>query len=72
MLCGILGVVSDLDNLFFGSLDDRSLVVDLLVKLDEEVCQLAHGLLDALDVVVAGADCAEDAGGLTDAIGFEL
>jgi hypothetical protein len=69
---GSLGIALDLFSLLLGSLDQRLLVDDLLVKLREEECQLAHGLFDALDVIVSGADGTENAGGLAGAVGFEL
>lgn len=38
----------------------------------EELVQLQEGALDGLDVVVAGADGAEDGGGRGAAVSFEL
>lgn len=68
----LLRVALDLGCLLL-CLDDLSFLVhDLLVELGEEERELRHGLLDALDVVVAGADGAEDARGLAGAIGLEL
>jgi hypothetical protein len=72
LLVCILGIVLDLHRLLLGLLDYRVLVDDLLVELGEEERKLAHGLFDALDVVVAGADGTEDARGLAAAVGFEL
>ena len=60
LLVRILGVVLDLHSLLLGPLDDGLLVDDLLVELGEEKGKLAHGLLDALDVVVTGADGAKN------------
>jgi hypothetical protein len=72
LLVGILGIILDLDCLLLGSLNDGLLVDDLLVELGEEEGKLAHGLLDALDVVVTGADGAKDARGLATAVRLEL
>jgi hypothetical protein len=48
------------------------LVDDLLIELLEEQCELAHGLLNALNIIVAGADGTEDARSLTAAVALEL
>jgi hypothetical protein len=48
------------------------LVHDLLIQLLEEQGKLGHGLLDALDVVVARANSAKDGGRLSAAVALEL
>lgn len=68
----VLGVVDDLGGLLFGLCDLGFLVDDLFVELLEEQGQLGHGLFDALDIVVAGANGAEHGGGLAGAVRFEL
>jgi hypothetical protein len=57
----MLSILIDLDRLLLDLLDLRLLVNDLLIELLEEQCELGHSLLDALDVVVAGADGTKDA-----------
>lgn len=37
-----------------------------------ELVELDESLFDLLDIIVAGADCAEDGGGCCCAVGFEL
>lgn len=72
LLVCIFGIVLDLHSLLLGPLDDGLLVDDLLVELGEEEGKLAHGLLDALDVVVTGADGAKNTRGLAATVGLEL
>ena len=59
------GLVLDLDGLLF-------LVNNLLIKLLEQCCQLNHGFLDTLDVIVTSANCTQDTGRLATAVALEL
>jgi hypothetical protein len=68
----MLGVFVDLDRLLLNLGDLCLLVDDLLVQLCEEQRELAHGLFDALDIVVASANGTENAGGLTATVALEL
>lgn len=69
---GLLALVDDNFCLLFGLLNLRLLVDDLLVQLLEELGKLDHGLLDALDVVVAGAHGSQNAVGMCGTVLLEL
>jgi hypothetical protein len=68
----MLGVFVDLDRLLLDLSDLCLLLHDLLVQLCKEQRELAHCLFDTLDIVVASANGAENAGGLTATVALEL
>lgn len=68
----LLGVLDDVLCLLFGGLHRRLLHDDGFGEVLEELVELLEGLLDLEDVVVAGADGAEDGGCGTGAVRFQL
>jgi len=72
LLVGVFRVVLDLHSLFFGPRYLGLLVHNLLVELCKEQRELAHRLLDTLNVVVACAHGAKHAGRLAAAVRLEL
>lgn len=72
-LCiSFIDVVSGLDGVFFSVLDDGFLGFDDLGHVGEHGGELGERHFDALELVVASADGAEDGGCLAGAVGFEL
>jgi len=72
LLVGVFRVVLDLHSLFFGPRYLGLLVDNLLVELCKEERELAHCLLDTLNVIVACAHGAQHAGRLAAAVRLEL
>ena len=68
----VLRVLDDVRGLVVRGRHGGLLHDDLFGEVLEELVQLHHRLLDLLDVVVAGADGAQDGGGGGGAVGFEL
>lgn len=64
--------MGDLDGLVLDGFDLLLLVYNLFIQLLEQCRELDHGLLNALDIVVASANGAEDTRGLSGAIALEL
>ena len=65
-------VLDDVLGLLFGGLHSRFLNDDGLGKVLEELIELLEGAFDMQNVVVTGADGAEDGGCSAGAVRFEL
>lgn len=72
LLVARLEVVDDVLALVLGVGNDRLLLLDHGGELLVEDGELGEGLLDALEFVVAGADVAEEGGGVAGAVCAEL
>jgi hypothetical protein len=72
LLVALVEVLDGLLGVLLGGHDDSVLLLDDGGQLLVKDGQLTDGLLDALQLVVAGANVAEDRAGMASAVGSEL